>query len=191
MAKCSFCKSRKGKRNCPALGGTVCSQCCGAEKGQGIDCPQDCFYLGKSKQYFAEKLEAQQSANFEQAMKSTIGSEDNHMSLLFRIELAISNAYNKNKALTDRNVEEALEYLMEIGKARLGLPSKFLTEPDQNVKDIIDAVDERLRLKDSQNEDDDVITPLKGIYRVLDSIKTHLNSNDERSYLHFISGFVG
>ena len=59
-----------------------------------------------------------------------------------------------------------------------------------NIKEIIDAVDERLQLSDSVNEKDDVITPLKGIYRVQDSVKTHFDSNDERSYIKFISGFV-
>jgi hypothetical protein len=46
MATCSYCEQRKGKRSCPALGGTICSQCCGQHRLQDIDCPSACIYLG-------------------------------------------------------------------------------------------------------------------------------------------------
>ena len=43
---CDFCKQRKGKRACPALGGSICSQCCGQHRLQAIHCPSDCAFLG-------------------------------------------------------------------------------------------------------------------------------------------------
>jgi hypothetical protein len=46
MATCSYCQQRKGKRSCPALGGTICASCCGQHRLQEIDCPSDCTYLG-------------------------------------------------------------------------------------------------------------------------------------------------
>jgi hypothetical protein len=46
MATCSYCQQRKGKRSCPALGGAICSQCCGQHRLQDIVCPSDCMYLG-------------------------------------------------------------------------------------------------------------------------------------------------
>src|SRR4249920_625461 len=46
MATCSYCQQRKGKRSCPALGGAICSQCCGQHRLQDIVCPSDCVYLG-------------------------------------------------------------------------------------------------------------------------------------------------
>jgi hypothetical protein len=190
MEKCLFCKSRKGKRNCPALAGMICSQCCGSEREKGIECPQDCFYLGKSKQYFTERQESRQLSDFEQEMKSVFGDEDSYLSLLHSIEIGICNACKRNSSITDEHLQAALEYLMEMGKARLELPAKFLTEPVYEVKYVIDAIDENLQLRDSIGEREDLLTHLKCIYRVLDSVKTHYDPQDERSYINFINPFV-
>lgn len=46
MAKCGYCELRKGKRNCPALGGPICSACCGGHRLTEIDCPANCSWLG-------------------------------------------------------------------------------------------------------------------------------------------------
>ncbi|MGE0867524.1 MAG: DUF1841 family protein [Kofleriaceae bacterium] len=46
MATCSYCQRRKGKRSCPALGGTICSLCCGQHRLAEITCPPGCVHLG-------------------------------------------------------------------------------------------------------------------------------------------------
>jgi len=46
MASCVFCEQRKGKRSCPALGGAICSACCGQHRLSKIQCPTDCPHLG-------------------------------------------------------------------------------------------------------------------------------------------------
>lgn len=45
MAVCPLCRSRKGKRACPALRSTICSVCCGEKRLVEISCPSDCVYL--------------------------------------------------------------------------------------------------------------------------------------------------
>jgi hypothetical protein len=51
MSKCVYCHARKGKRPCPALGGMICSQCCGEHRVVRINCPVDCIYLDSSSEY--------------------------------------------------------------------------------------------------------------------------------------------
>ena len=51
MSKCSYCHQRKGKRACPALGGLICSQCCGEHRVVRIACPSDCIYLDSNNEY--------------------------------------------------------------------------------------------------------------------------------------------
>lgn len=51
MNKCVYCKERKGKRACPALGGVICSQCCGEYRLTRIACPAGCLYLDASSDY--------------------------------------------------------------------------------------------------------------------------------------------
>jgi len=49
--KCVYCRARKGKRICPALGGLICSQCCGEYRVVRIACPSDCPYLDPNADY--------------------------------------------------------------------------------------------------------------------------------------------
>ena len=51
MSKCVYCHQRKGKRACPALGGLICSQCCGEHRVVRIACPSDCIYLDPNNEY--------------------------------------------------------------------------------------------------------------------------------------------
>src|SRR5262249_34283818 len=56
MSQCVYCKQRKGKRPCPALGGLICSQCCGEHRIVRISCPTDCGYLGAGSDYQQKRL---------------------------------------------------------------------------------------------------------------------------------------
>ena len=56
MSKCVYCKQRKGKRPCPALGGLICSQCCGEHRLSRIACPSDCVYLDASSDYQQKRV---------------------------------------------------------------------------------------------------------------------------------------
>ena len=44
-ATCPLCRSRKGRRACPAKGALICPHCCGVKRRVEIDCPEDCVYL--------------------------------------------------------------------------------------------------------------------------------------------------
>ena len=44
---CPLCRSRKGKRACPALRNPICSVCCGEKRIVEIACPEDCAWLAQ------------------------------------------------------------------------------------------------------------------------------------------------
>src|SRR3569832_3011914 len=56
MSSCSYCRNRKGKRPCPALGGTICSLCCGEHRMSRISCPMECVYLDSGSEYPRKRL---------------------------------------------------------------------------------------------------------------------------------------
>lgn len=56
MSRCVYCRHRKGKRACPALGGLICSQCCGEHRVVRVSCPADCVYLGTGSDYQQKRL---------------------------------------------------------------------------------------------------------------------------------------
>jgi len=53
--KCVYCGNRKGKRECPALGGLICSVCCGEHRATEINCPTDCRYFQRGEEFQQEK----------------------------------------------------------------------------------------------------------------------------------------
>lgn len=56
MSQCVYCRGRKGKRPCPALGGLICSQCCGEHRVVRIACPSDCVYLDANNEYQQKRV---------------------------------------------------------------------------------------------------------------------------------------
>ena len=84
----------------------------------------------------------------------------------------------------------ALEYIMEMGKSQLDLPSKFLTELPPNIQSIVDAVNDILVSREAMGLKEGFLTRLKCVYRVLDSARTHHDPKDKNSYLKFIGGYL-
>lgn len=56
MSKCLYCHQRKGKRVCPALGGMICSQCCGTNRITNISCPTSCIFLESNDDYQQKRV---------------------------------------------------------------------------------------------------------------------------------------
>ncbi|MDH5700205.1 MAG: hypothetical protein OEZ41_09625 [Nitrospirota bacterium] len=56
MSKCLYCHQRKGKRTCPALGGMICSQCCGTNRITNISCPTSCIFLESNDDYQQKRV---------------------------------------------------------------------------------------------------------------------------------------
>lgn len=48
-AICPLCHQRRARRECPALGQTICAVCCGTKRQGEIACPPDCSYLSSAK----------------------------------------------------------------------------------------------------------------------------------------------
>lgn len=48
---CPLCGVRRARRNCPALGHSICSVCCGTKRLAEIRCPSDCVYLATAREH--------------------------------------------------------------------------------------------------------------------------------------------
>src|SRR5256885_13117852 len=48
---CKICETRRAKRACPAVGGDICSICCGREREVTLNCPLDCVYLQEARKH--------------------------------------------------------------------------------------------------------------------------------------------
>jgi hypothetical protein len=57
---CPSCGERKARRECPALGKTICPRCCGTKRLSEIACPADCHYLTSAREHPAAVVRRQQ-----------------------------------------------------------------------------------------------------------------------------------
>ena len=55
-----LCGTRKARRDCPALGQTICAVCCGTKRLVEIQCPDDCVYLPSAREHPAAVVKRQQ-----------------------------------------------------------------------------------------------------------------------------------
>jgi hypothetical protein len=60
---CPACGQRKGRRDCPALGQSICSFCCGTKRLTEINCPDACVHLSAARANPAAVVRRQNEAD--------------------------------------------------------------------------------------------------------------------------------
>jgi hypothetical protein len=55
--RCPLCRQRSPKRECPALGQTICAMCCATKRQVEISCPPDCPYLSSARAHPAAAVQ--------------------------------------------------------------------------------------------------------------------------------------
>lgn len=60
---CPLCGQRKSRRDCPALGQSICSVCCGTKRLVEIRCPDSCPHLSTARANPAASVRRQQEAD--------------------------------------------------------------------------------------------------------------------------------
>ena len=111
--KCMTCNQRKGKRFCPAKNALICAQCCGEKRVLEIDCPESCEYLkiGRSrevKEYVRHirNAEPRKSEMHERVLRE-------NKDIVAHLEFVLAQARLTMRDLTDKDVVEALDLLLE------------------------------------------------------------------------------
>jgi len=57
--QCPLCGSRKARRDCPALGRSICPVCCGTKRLIEIDCAPGCVHLSAAREHPASVVKRQ------------------------------------------------------------------------------------------------------------------------------------
>jgi hypothetical protein len=111
--KCILCNQRKAKRSCPAKNNQICPQCCGEKRVLEIDCPESCPYLKAGREREAEnygkRLRTLNSSAQERVRKALYERQD----VIAHLEYALSQERRRSRHLTDKEVKQALDILLE------------------------------------------------------------------------------
>lgn len=110
--KCVYCGERKGKRECPALGGLICSRCCGEHRGVEIKCPPDCRYFKKHEEFQQSKQAESYRKIWAEENEDILEEQDRKMiEAIGVLETLIYYRYRDDTTLTDKRVIKGLEGL--------------------------------------------------------------------------------
>jgi hypothetical protein len=109
--KCAYCHQKTAQRKCPAVGGYICSFCCGSNRLQEFDCPSDCDYLGNESFY----QESQQGKELRKLLATVpsgqfddIFRDTGYAEIAYEIETDTAALYADGVyALTDQKVKDA------------------------------------------------------------------------------------
>ena len=105
---CPSCGHRKARRDCPALGHTICSHCCGTKRLVEIACPESCAYLSVSRANPAAVVRRQQEADVARLLPTIQSLTERQHQLLFLFLSVIARHQPEGLArLVDSDVAEA------------------------------------------------------------------------------------
>ncbi len=108
--KCVSCGNRKGKRHCPALGGSICPVCCGQKRGVEINCPSGCvYYVEGQKQHQLKVMHQRVKKEGGRSYVRRAELYNRNPDIFARLEKLFADAYRANKKLTNKDVASGLE----------------------------------------------------------------------------------
>ncbi|HED03718.1 MAG TPA: hypothetical protein ENI60_03000 [Candidatus Fraserbacteria bacterium] len=112
MTACVYCHKSPGRRECPALGGLICSSCCGQHRGLDLDCPPQCKYFRAHEEY----QRARWSSEYHQAWLAAtepfyLAKQWELLDFIVSLEAVIYRHFSQETRGSDRELIEALDYL--------------------------------------------------------------------------------
>ena len=110
--KCVYCGKRKGERECPALGGMICSVCCGKHRAVEISCPPDCRYFKKNEEFQQAKQADPYRDTWVKENEDILENQDRELiEAIGILETLIYYRFRDDTTLTDRRILNGLEGL--------------------------------------------------------------------------------
>jgi hypothetical protein len=108
MMLCPVCRQRKARRECPALGQTICTVCCGTKRLVEINCPSDCVYLASAREHPAAVIRRQRERDVAALLPTIRHLTERQYQLFFLFQTQVSRYQPEGFArLVDEDVAEA------------------------------------------------------------------------------------
>jgi hypothetical protein len=106
--RCPACGQRKAKRDCPALGQTICPVCCGTKRLTEIACPPGCVYLASAREHPAAVVKRQQERDVALLVPTIRHLTERQYQLFFLFQTLIARHKPEGFArLLDQDVADA------------------------------------------------------------------------------------
>ncbi len=115
---CPLCRTRRGKRPCPAKGEEICAHCCGAKRRVEIHCPDDCVYLDGRQAGAWEGRETERRRDARRFAPFVQGLSEPQARRFFLLLRGIAEIHRGQGPLDDRRLGQALQALRKTLETR-------------------------------------------------------------------------
>lgn len=110
VMQCPLCGQRKARRDCPALGRSICSVCCGTKRLVEIDCAPDCVHLTAAREHPAAVVRRQHTQDVAVLLPTIRHLTERQHQLFFLFHMVIAGHRPDGFArLVDADVAEAAQ----------------------------------------------------------------------------------
>lgn len=182
MSLCVYCSKRAGKRSCPALGGRICSICCGQHRGIAINCPISCRYFKAHETYHRARLaEEFHTLWVEKTEPLYKAGKDRLINFISMIEMLIYQFYRERGLGTDSDILDALESL----KRRFGPVMIVEAGGTALTTHLWNGLQEFLKKEPLTSEQ-----AYEGLEKSIEIFKAYADPAQPRKYLHGMLGHV-
>ncbi len=117
--RCPLCRTRRGKRLCPAKGEEICAHCCGTKRRVEIRCPDDCAYLDGRQAGAWEGREAERRRDARRLAPFVQDLSERQARRFFLALRAIAEIHRRRGFLDDRLLGQALSALRKTLETRV------------------------------------------------------------------------
>lgn len=170
---CKICNTRRAKRQCPGIGGNICSTCCAEGREITIECPRECPHLREARLHESRvQLTPEMVPNRD--IDVTEDFVRHHEHLVLMLGHVLTRAAEKAKAV-DSDVREALEAIIQTYRTRQSgliyeskLANPFAAEIQESLKNTLDELGKRVEEATGTNSvrDADVLGTLIFLQRL-------------------------
>jgi hypothetical protein len=105
---CPLCGQRKARRDCPAIGQSICPVCCGTKRLKEIACPPTCPHLAAAREHPAAVVRRQQERDVAVLLPTIRNLTERQYQLFFLLQSVIAKYKPEGFArLVDEDVAAA------------------------------------------------------------------------------------
>src|SRR3954447_4874479 len=128
---CKICQKRRARRFCPAVGGDICTLCCGTEREVSLTCPLQCEYLQEAHKR-EKPLEIAEAQISNPDIRVTEEFVRDHEELLLFCIYSLVEAALRTPGANDSDIMEVLAALIQTHRT-LDSGLVYETRPENTV----------------------------------------------------------
>lgn len=189
---CASCGQRKGRRDCPALGRTICPVCCGTKRLVEIRCPADCVYLAAAREHPAAVVRKQQERDVARLLPTIRHLTERQYQLFFLFQTTIARYRPEGLArLVDADAADAAAALastLETAGRGVIYEHAASTLPAQGLATALKALIAQIREQGARVFDGEAAIVLRAIEQGARTIRTP--EEGETAYLELMARLI-